>query len=163
MHINIKKIAEGTSSYKTTLVLPVELSENGGVVCDVPAEVVVRRLAAQLFVEVNYTATINRECGRCLESFVEKVEACVEFILLPEGDEDMETDHVDCYFYESEEDVVDFSQTLYDDIMVQVPISALCSKDCPGFSVEESVEPEVEEVTDVDPRWAALDKLRNRN
>jgi uncharacterized protein len=163
MYIDLKKTIEGTSSYKTILKLSAELAETGGVSVDVPTEIMIRRLGSQIFVELLYDATVVRDCGRCLESFTEKVEGVVEFILLAEGEEDMETDSVDCYFYETEEDEIDFSQTLYDDIMIQVPIRALCRYDCPGFSVEDSKDVEEKEVTDTDPRWAALSKLKKSN
>lgn len=163
MHIDLRKTAEGTTSYSEVLLLPEELSEAGSINSAVDSDITVRRLGPQFFVEIVYEAVVARECGRCLKSFTEKIIGRFEFILLPHGEEDMATDSVDCFFYSSEEDIIDFSQTLYDEIMIEVPIIAVCKQDCKGFSTKLTKEVTVEEPLEIDPRWAALKNLKENN
>lgn len=165
MFIDIRKTAEGHSSAEVMLSFPQELQEAGRVVSEFPATVSVSRYNGYLFVTVDYEGEVTLECARCLKEFTTVSKGSVEFTLQSSDAEDMGSDEVDTYTYETEDDVIDFSQTVYDDMMVRLPSKPLCDEACPGFENPLVDEDEVEEEpeTEIDSRWAALSKLKKDN
>ncbi len=163
MFIDIRKTVEGHSSKDVVYSFPVELRDAGHVKPEFPATVTVSRYGGYIFVKVKYTCEITLECARCLSEFTKKVGGTVEFTLQSDESEDMGSDDVDTYTYETEDDMIDFSQTVYDDMMVRLPSKPLCSITCPGFENPAAVpeeDEEVEQKEEIDPRWAALSKLK---
>ncbi len=163
MFIDIRKTAEGHSSAEVMLSFPEDLQYAGKVVGEFPATVTVSRYDKYIFVKVVYKGQVECECGRCLISFIRDVSGKVEFTIQSAEVEDMGSDDVDTYVFETEDDKLDFSQTVYDDMMTRVPVQPVCSTSCPGFvnTAEAPQEDEAEiEETPIDPRWAALGQLK---
>lgn len=165
MFIDISKIPQGTSNIKQVLTLPEELAHAGGVTPEVDADIAVRRLESTLYVSISFTGSVERECDRCLKSFTEGVVGSVDFILQQAEDSEEYEGEVDCYRYRDEQDEVDFSQTLYDAMLLKLGYRALCKTDCEGLGGAEPVEDEMASTEDesVDPRWAALAKMKKNN
>ncbi len=165
MFIEIRKTPQGKSEFEQTLLLPEELAQSGGVRVEVPSLIEIRRLDETLFVNLSYQGVVERVCDRCLDSFTISVMGSVDFVLQSkESEEDYSEGESDCYVYESEEDEIDFSQTLYDSMMLRLKYKSLCSNECVGLVENLPVEEEekVEEETPLDPRWAALGKLKKK-
>lgn len=165
MFIDIRKTPEGHSSADAQLSFPEALREAGRVVEEFPASISVSRYDGYVFVKVEYEGEVTRECDRCLKEYTVKVPGSVEFTLQSaEVDEDVASEEVDTYVFETEDDQIDFSQTVYDDMMIRLPSKSLCDENCPGFEkTAESVEDELqsdEQEPAIDPRWAALGKLK---
>ena len=163
MFIDIRKTAEGHSSADVVLSFPDELQDAGKVVGDFPATVTVSRYDKYIFVKITYSGKVECECGRCLTTFIQDVSGEVEFTIQSAEVEDMGSDDIDTYVFETEDDKLDFSQTVYDDMMTRVPVQPVCAESCKGFSnpTEAPEEEKVEEQeSPIDPRWAALGKLK---
>ncbi len=159
MFIDIRKTAEGHSSAEVTLSFPQELQEAGRVVSEFPATVTVSRYGGYLFVKVGYEGEVTLECARCLKEFTRVSRGTVEFTLQSTETEDMGSDEIDTYTYETEDDVIDFSQTVYDDMMVGLPSKPLFSIRCSGFENPAALTAEDEEFDqkeEIVPRWAAI-------
>lgn len=162
MFIDISKIPQGTTVEQRVLLMPEELAEAGAVSPEVDAKISIRRLEESLYVTVDFTGTVTRNCDRCLKDFTEPVSATVDFVLQHAEESEEYGGELDCYQYRDEQDKIDFSQSVYDAMLLKLGYKAICSADCKGLSgPSEIVEvaPPVEE-TSVDPRWAALAKMK---
>ena len=119
---------------------------------------------------VSGTAQVNvtGECSRCLEpiSFDKEVELQELFMypltdakgrLIEDIDEDDEQLRV-------EDDLIDLEPVLRDAVILGLPLTPLCSPDCLGLcslcGARLADDPEHGH-DEVDPRWAALDALKN--
>ncbi len=163
MFIDLRKTPEGLSSAEVLLSLSESFQSTGEVTAEFPATVSIRRDAGYFYVTVDYSCQVSMECARCCESFAQAVEGSVSFVIQSSKLEDMSDGDEDVYTYESEEDKIDFSQTVYDDCMVRVPVKPLCDIECRGFEYVQSHEvPEEPEMPKVDSRWSALTQLKNR-
>ncbi len=163
MFIDIRKISEGNSSADIMLSFSEELQSAGKVQGDFPAVVSIQRYGGYLFVKIEYTCEVTLECGRCLESFREEVTGTVEFTLQSSLEEDVSGGENDVYTFIAEDDVIDFEQSVYDDMMVRVSVQPICDPSCKGFDDQQLVDTAPEEPateTVVDARWAALSKLK---
>ena len=163
MFIEIKKIPEGTSTQEGVVTLSDDLATLCSITTAIPVVLELRRLASLIIVELSYTASVDAECARCLSSFTRIVRGRTSFTIGAPQDEEMSSDDVDFYHYRDEDETIDFSQSLYDDIMTRLPQKLLCEKNCPGLEQPESDSVEIEEpqTKDIDPRWQALNKLKN--
>ncbi|NLG18094.1 MAG: DUF177 domain-containing protein [Fibrobacter sp.] len=123
------------------------------------------RCGPQIFLHVWYSGTFTIDCSRCLEAFKMPLSGELRLVLKeqpgrsgPSQDEDA----VDFYF-DSQDDFVDISPAIYDEIMISVPIKPLCSEECKGIRIEEakSGEDQTKE-KEIDPRWEALMRLKKK-
>ena len=116
------------------------------------------------------TTTISAECARCLEptswSFTFPIEELFAYpatdargaVVAPEGEPDEGE-------YQVQGDVCDLEDVVRDAIVPEFPLAPLCSPDCLGLCPECGIRL-AEDPTHghevLDPRWAALDALRDR-
>ncbi len=116
-------------------------------------------------------ATMSGECGRCLEPVASPIE--VEFQELysyrdqgpsrgasqPVADDDKDELPV------LVDDLVDLEPLLRDAVVLELPMTPLCSDDCAGLCVDCGERladlPDNHSHDAVDPRWAALAELRD--
>ena len=160
MFIDIRKCPEGHSQFDTELTFSEEFQEAGNIVTkEFPASISIDRYGDYLFVEVSYSIEVNRECARCLKAIVKSSWGSVKFTLQSDKSEDMSSDDVDTYTYQTEDEEIDFTQSLYDHAMTRLHSKPLCSLSCEGF-VKYLPQEEVEEPQELDPRWAALKNLK---
>jgi len=99
------------------------------------------------------------ECRRCLEPTSGAVHCDVSELFAD--------DAVEGETYPITNEVIDLEELARDVIMLDLPVAPLCSSDCPGplpdvFPVTVEVDDSVGIVVNapLDPRWAALDVLR---
>lgn len=165
MFIEIRNIPEGKKVEERILTLPKELAQAGGIKPEVSSRLEIRRLQDTLFVEIEFEGLAQRDCDRCLRSYEQEVTGKVSFVLQHvDSEEDYTEGESDCYVYDQEDEEIDFSQTLYDAMMLQMGYKSICSPDCRGLESPLKDEPPVkeEEEKTVDPRWAALGKLKKK-
>jgi len=128
------------------------------------------RLDADVFLKVSYKGLFVLQCARCLEDFNAPLSGELRITIREtagkHGKSDNESDSVD-FYYDINNDDLDVSAALFDEIMIEVPIMPLCSEDCKGveikgknISVDFSGMPQKEEQKEIDPRWEALRKLK---
>jgi uncharacterized protein len=107
-------------------------------------------------------APITGECARCLDPLTSTVEVSFQelYRYLPDPGED-END-VEERFLDG--DFLNLEPAFRDAVVLALPLSPLCSEDCPGLCVEcgarlAEVGPDHSHGGQVDPRWGALAKL----
>jgi uncharacterized protein len=110
-------------------------------------------------------ATVEGECGRCLEPVADEIEVDLrELYTYPERAAEAGLDPEDDELGELIDDHVDLEPVLRDALVLSLPLSPLCDDDCAGLCVDCGAR-----LADVgaghthersDPRWAALTSLR---
>jgi uncharacterized protein len=118
------------------------------------------------------SAVMSGECGRCLDPVSAPIEVEIQELFtypdsgpygarsLPPGDRPDGDDELPSLV----DDLIDLEPTLRDALVLALPMSPLCSDDCPGLCPECGERlaelPEDHSHDAVDPRWAALAGLR---
>ena len=104
------------------------------------------------------------ECGRCLRSISETFEVPIQELYAYEHsttDETTDEDEVG----RLQGDLIDLEPALRDAVVLALPGNPLCREDCPGLCPECGVPldelPEGHSHQQLDPRWAALEALRD--
>ncbi len=104
-------------------------------------------------------ATVAGECVRCLDPLERTLEAGFQELYSYSADAAAEDDHV------LEGDLLDLEPVVRDAIVLALPLQPVCRDDCPGLCPECGArlggEPGHKHEA-VDPRWAALMKLREQ-
>lgn len=82
-------------------------------------------------------ATLSLLCDRCLEQFAFAVESEMNIELLPRSaastaaEVELQTDEMNLYYFEGEE--IDLDPYVFEEVMLNLPIKALCSEACKGI------------------------------
>ncbi|MGV9712333.1 YceD family protein [Gordonia sp. NPDC003424] len=109
------------------------------------------------------TGTVSGEtdgqCARCLEPLDGTVTVFLtELFAYPDSETEQTTDAED--IHRLVDDRIDLEQSIIDAVAMELPLSPLCSDDCPGLCTECGVRLAVAEPGHshevIDPRWAAL-------
>lgn len=105
------------------------------------------------------TASTEGQCGRCLEPIEGSVDVYLtELFAYPDSETEQTTDAEDVSRLVDDE--VDLEQLIIDAVGTELPLSPVCSEDCPGLCSECGVrlaDAEPDHGHDIiDPRWAGL-------
>lgn len=127
------------------------------------------RTGPVLYIHLQFHCMYELECSRCLKPFSFPVDGDLRVVVKEQPGKHSaaheEDDAVD-YFYDSRNFTLDLSPSIYEEIMVTFPLQPLCSESCRGFEIytdtAASAKQNVQEKTEVDPRWAALGKLKKQ-
>lgn len=124
----------------------------------VPADLVVTRASSGTVLELSFGVSLEGPCFRCLQD----AELALQLRLReyeaakPESD-DERTEYL-------EDDRVDLSAWAHDAIALALPDKILCRPDCAGLcpvcGKDLNAEPHEHAEESADPRWAALEALR---
>ena len=112
------------------------------------------------------TAGLEGECARCLEEIRDDVVADFqELFVYEESDTATDSPHgEDDDASRLEGDLLDLEPLLRDAVVLMLPFQPLCRDDCPGLCIECGArladDPGHQHDEPVDPRWAALQGLR---
>ncbi len=127
--------------------------------------------------DVSFSGSLSTKmqliCSRCLEPFEHQLKSEVSSYYVPrstskaeEGQElEIHASDVDIEFYS--DDKIDLTQSIYDQIMLSLPIIRLCKEDCLGICSQCGVNLNIktcncEEEGDVDPRFAILKSIKDK-
>jgi uncharacterized protein len=112
------------------------------------------------------TGRVQGECGRCLRPIDAPLDVEIQELFAYEHsttDETTDEDEVG----RLHGDLIDLEPTLRDAVVLSLPTNPLCREDCPGLCPECGVPwddlPEGHGHDQIDPRWAALTQLTNKN
>ena len=116
-------------------------------------------------------ATLEVDCGRCLEPFDIAVNAPFDLMFLPEtggssngGEREVQDADVGVSFYK--DDTIDLGEVMREQFLLAMPMKPLCRPDCRGLcpvcGKNRNVEPCECREEWVDPRLAPLKKLLDR-
>jgi uncharacterized protein len=129
---------------------------------EVPADFEVTRANTGTVFSLSFTARLHGPCYRCLGDAVLNVpiQAREYQANEPAGDAELTTPYL-------ENDNLDLSAMARDAVALALPETILCRPDCAGICAEcgknLNEEPHVHEEAVGDPRWAALEALRDES
>lgn len=112
--------------------------------------------------------TVTGECSRCLEPLSwNKDVSLQELFMYPVTDAKgrvIDSNDDDDEQYRVENDLIDLEPVLRDAVILGLPLTPLCAVDCPGLCSicgARLADDPTHQHDEVDPRWAALDALKN--
>ncbi len=110
-------------------------------------------------------AELVGECARCLEPIADSVSVdFCELFVYEDKEDTVEDGELDVSRLEG--DLLDLEPVLRDAVVLALPFQPLCTPDCPGLCPDCGValagSPEHTHDAPLDPRWAALAALRDR-
>ncbi|MDI9571335.1 MAG: DUF177 domain-containing protein [Pseudomonadota bacterium] len=96
----------------------------------------IKKVDKTIFLRGAVETTVHTACSRCLETASLPVNATFRYTLVPtamEGREEIEltAEDLEYGFYEGE--TVDCDPLIYEQIVLQIPMKALCREDCRGL------------------------------
>jgi uncharacterized protein len=127
----------------------------------VPAEFVVSRASTGTVFDLRFQARLHGPCYRCLgDAVLDLPISAREYHATSPGDaEELRTQYL-------EDDRLDIAAWARDAIALALPDKILCRQDCAGLCPvcgrDLNAEPHTHEEDVTDPRWAALEELRER-
>jgi uncharacterized protein len=127
----------------------------------VPAELVISRGSSGTTFELRFRARLHGPCVRCLkDAVVDLPVSAREYQATSPGDaEELRTQYVD-------ENRLDLSAWARDALALELPDQILCREDCAGLCAvcgeDLNERPHEHEQEHGDPRWAALEGLREQ-
>ena len=141
-------------------IAPIELGGQRYLVVpeNVPAELTITRASTGTVYELRFHVRLHGPCFRCLGDAVLDVPIHVrEYQASSSDDEELRTPYV-------VDGRLDVSGWARDAVALALPDKILCRPDCAGLCPEcgknLNDEPHIHEETESDPRWAALEALR---
>jgi uncharacterized protein len=99
---------------------------------DLQLHVQMEGVSEGILVTATVSAPLVGECARCLEEFTSSTQVRLQELFLYE--EDPDPDGGDGYLMDG--DLLDLEPALRDALVLGLPLSPLCSSDCPGLCVE---------------------------
>jgi uncharacterized protein len=116
-------------------------------------------------------ATLECDCGRCLDPFEVPVDTTFDLLFLPASvntgpdDQEVADDDLGVSFYT--DDVIDLRQLVREQCYLALPMKPLCREDCKGLcpvcGINRNREACSCDTAWVDPRFDALRKLKERS
>ncbi len=152
--------------YEDAVEVELEPLEYGGqrylpVPAKVPAQLRLTKATTGTVFELAFETRLHGPCYRCLADTVVElhIDAREYQANDPEGDEELRTPYVVA-------DRLELSGWARDAVALALPEKILCRPDCAGLcpvcGKDLNVEPHVHEEHDADPRWAALEALKEQ-
>jgi uncharacterized protein len=103
------------------------------------------------------------ECVRCLEEISREITADFQELFVYDDEDSAGEETEDGETSRLEGDLLDLEPVLRDAVVLALPFQPLCQDDCPGLCAECGArladDPEHDHEEQIDPRWAALQKL----
>ncbi|MBF0329792.1 MAG: DUF177 domain-containing protein [Nitrospirae bacterium] len=128
------------------------------------------RIAAEVTVKGVANCRVGLQCSRCLKNFDLEINSRIDDVYRPikemekEVHAELKGDELDIGFYR--DDVLDTDEIFLEQLLLDVPMKPLCSKDCKGICPECGADlNDMQcdcEPGDGDPRFAVLKKLKER-
>jgi DUF177 domain-containing protein len=151
--------------YRDEIELELSAFEYGGqrylpVPGTVPAELVITRASTGTVFGLAFTARIHGPCYRCLaDAVVELPVSAREYQATNPDSDELRTPYL-------VDDSLDLGAWAHDAVALGLPDQILCRADCAGLcpvcGKDLNVEPHTHEEEQRDPRWAALEALRDK-
>ncbi len=171
MRVNVADIkAEAGNHKKVPVEVAIQSIEDGGQVArfDKPftGTAEIWNLGDSLLVQAELAGEVELQCSRCLSSFRTSLEVTVDEAFVegePGGDpeEDEEAERPISYY---QGDEIDLAPSVRDSVLLALPMKPLCDEACEGLCPQCGANRnegacDCTDMTDVDPRFAALKDL----
>jgi uncharacterized protein len=127
----------------------------------------ITKASSTIFIKGDLSVLLGLCCSRCLENVTLPAEADFSYTLVPmkqETKEDLElqADELEISYYQ--DDIIDLTPIVCEQIILQIPIKPLCSEDCKGLCPHCGLNMNVASCNChsefVDPRLAALKNIK---
>ncbi len=122
------------------------------------------RTSSTLFVHLRFNGAVEQQCARCLTQF--RYPVAGELKLIFQEKEGMNgaanDDGAADYYFNSRFYKIDVSSSIYDEIMISLPLKPLCNIACAGIRSGSRKLSFGDREPQIDPRWDALRKLQSR-
>ena len=103
---------------------------------DIQVSCTLRRLKENVFLEGSIGTVLELSCCRCLEAAMLPVDTAFRYTLVPlpdRQDSEIELDSEDLEYSYYHDDAIDLEPLIFEQIILQIPIKALCRDDCRGL------------------------------
>jgi len=165
MILFINKIPEGRSTLCQNVDIEEARKEVIPPIQDLICKAEIDRIKTRITVHINYQVIMRLECSRCLREFSFPLNGNF-FITLKNKSEGKnrpingeEEEDCDYHFNDTTEEI-DIRSTVFDEIILSVPMKPLCRETCPGFSHPSEIKSAPPRNHVVDPRWHILEKIK---
>ena len=115
-----------------------------------------------VYVTGTASGSVKLQCGRCLESYSQRLGGKLAVPYLPEGGDGVEEDEEDVYIYQG--DSIDLCGMLREQLLLTLPINQVCDEECKGLCPKCGIDLNKGDCDcpkkDVDDRLAVLAKLK---
>ena len=138
--------------------------------CNVQVNITFDKRQEPYLIEIDLDGVIWSECDRCTASIPLSIHASYTIYAKYTVDEAMkDIDDVEIIYIAKDDQYIDITQFLYDFVHLSIPVHRICDK--PGkteycdqeiIGLLEQKTREEENNTEIDPRWAGLDKLKDK-
>jgi uncharacterized protein len=153
MVIEIGKIPEGERIWDEVLSLDGDLTSFFALNKSIVITLETQRRRSKISCLVKYKTDVACVCSRCLQEFQYEIESTIRFFVVHESETCEDDEDFDFYHYKSGNEKIDFTQTVYNDIVTQIPMKPLCRDNCVGIDLE------IEENGNENEQWNVLKKL----
>jgi uncharacterized protein len=99
-------------------------------------ELEIEKTGNSIWIRGPVVARLSLTCARCLEQFTFSVASKLDMKLLPRNEApsapelELKTEEMDMYYFEGEE--IDINPYVFEEIMLNIPLKALCADACKG-------------------------------
>ena len=136
----------------------------------VQAQLKIKKVGAEIVVNGNILTAVELQCSRCLKDFKRKFSFPFEAIFHPiaqlkeEEKHELKVEELDMGFYAKDE--LDLFDIIKEQIMLNLPIKALCNDFCKGICLRCGADLNAGDCScskkDIDPRLVSLKKFLNK-
>lgn len=114
----------------------VGLGEEIGLLNPVTASLRVEKVGATVHIKGGIDTVVELSCSRCAKNYEYRVASRLDLDLNPlsgvsEEEKELQAGDLDVEFYE--DDIIDITNLLREQVLLQVPMKPLCSEDCLGL------------------------------
>jgi len=136
----------------------------------VQAQLKIKKVGAEIVVNGNILTAVELQCSRCLKDFKRKFSFPFEAIFHPiaqlkeEEKHELKVEELDMGFYAKDE--LDLFDIIKEQIMLNLPIKALCNDFCKGICLRCGADLNAGDCScsekDIDPKLVTLKKFLNK-
>jgi len=162
MIIDTSSIKEGSTFLEQSTTLDAFMESLPPLIGKIECTAMINRIRMSIFIQLQYRGVLRLQCARCLKDYEQTVSGECRVILEERSGFSgpaTEEDTPDFYF-DNEHTQVDISASLFDEIMISLPLMPLCSELCRGVDVKRNAD--IVDSEPYDPRWEALNKLKKK-
>ncbi|HMA77413.1 MAG TPA: DUF177 domain-containing protein [Candidatus Krumholzibacteriaceae bacterium] len=167
MEVNLGQI-DGRESFSFEDLFELPEHEVGPLKCEIRVQADVTSMGSRYLLDAEVECDIHGECSRCLKDCVTKLSTGFDIIFQRSGGDEAsgaggEGDYV--LLSSEEEYCCDIFPRVKESVLLNIPMKILCRKECKGLCPVCGNDLNIEECgcerEQTDPRWVALDKLKN--
>jgi uncharacterized protein len=170
MIVDIRELKETSGSLSADEAVSVSDPFGENVVVDCHVDLSYVRSGSSLAFRAVVAALLPTRCQRCLTAVSQRIEGSFDVLVRKASgggaDETAQTaDADDVVTLALDEYEVSFDQTVYETLMVNIPMQIVCRDDCRGLCPQCGADLNVGPCScerPADPRWDALRKLKNK-